>query len=326
MYVRLSYRGRLSGPCCTPVSRQRKDVEMRQGFADRLMDAVERKRSHVIVGFDPSYDLLPPELREEYDGREYHTLEERKAASFEDFLGRMLEALADTVVGVKLQLAYFEALGAVGYQVYEGLVRRAREAGLLVIADAKRGDIGSTAQAYADAHLGLVGADAMTVNPWFGSDGVEPFLVYAREEGKGLFVLVKTSNPSSAELQDVVTLDGSHMYERVAELVQRWGADTHGERGYSAVGAVVGGTHPQQAKRLREMLPDVPFLVPGYGAQGAAPEELKSVFDAQGTGAVVNSARAILYAYRTRSSSWLDAAREEAEAMRAALWEASGRA
>jgi orotidine-5'-phosphate decarboxylase len=299
---------------------------MGQAFSDKLMEAIAAKRSHVVVGFDPAYELLPPEIKQTCAGRRYATVQEERAACYGEFLGRLLEALADTAVGVKLQLAYFEALGAVGYALYERLVRGAQEAGLLVIADAKRGDIGSTAQAYADAHLGVAGADAMTINPWFGSDGVEPFLSYARDEGKGLFILVKTSNPGSAELQDVEAADGRPLYERVAELVRRWGEGTVGVSGYSGVGAVVGGTHPQQAKRLRELLPGVPFLVPGYGAQGAGAKEVAGVFDAEGRGAVVNSARAILYAYRTRPLPWLDAAVEEAEAMRAALWEVAGRA
>ena len=165
----------------------------------------------------------------------------------------------------------------------------------------------------------------MTVNPWFGTDGLEPFFLRARENGKGVFVLVKTSNPSSSELQDLLLQSGETVYQRVADMVGNWGAGTQGERGYRSVGAVVGGTHPEQAAELRRRMPGVPFLVPGYGALGAQAGDLVGVFDAAGTGAVVNSARAILYAYRKREGTWVDAARAEAAAMRAALWEASGR-
>ena len=294
-------------------------------FADRLLQAVDSKRSHVVLGVDPDFSLLPPAVREKHAGLSYSTETEMVIACFREFLLTLLHALESEVVAVKIQAAYFEALGHAGYELYQDLTRVGQQLGYLVIDDVKRGDIGSTAEAYAKAHLDVVGADAVTVNPWFGTDGLEPFFLRARENGKGVFVLVKTSNPSSSELQDLLLQSGETVYQRVADMVGNWGAGTQGERGYRSVGAVVGGTHPEQAAELRRRMPGVPFLVPGYGAQGAQAGDLVGVFDAAGTGAVVNSARAILYAYRKREGTWVDAARAEAAAMRAALWEASGR-
>ena len=294
-------------------------------FADRLLQAVDSKRSHVVLGLDPDFSLLPPAVTDKHAGLSYSTETEMVIACFREFLLTLLHALESEVVAVKIQAAYFEALGCAGYELYQDLTRVGQQLGYLVIADVKRGDIGSTAEAYAKAHLDVVGADAVTVNPWFGTDGLEPFFLRARENGKGVFVLVKTSNPSSSELQDLLLQSGETVYQRVADMVGNWGAGTQGERGYRSVGAVVGGTHPEQAAELRRRMPGVPFLVPGYGAQGAQAGDLVGVFDAAGTGAVVNSARAILYAYRKREGTWVDAARAEAAAMRTALWEVSDR-
>jgi orotidine-5'-phosphate decarboxylase len=295
-------------------------------FGDRLLEAIESKRSHVVVGLDPEYGSLPPELLSAHPRDRYADEAEMKVACYREFLSGLLPALVDEAAAVKIQIAYFEAVGARGYALYEEMVGLAKSLGYIVIADVKRGDIGSTAEAYARAHLDVAGADAVTVNPYFGSDGLEPFFRRCREAGKGAFVLVKTSNPSSAEIQDVVLSSGEPVYVRVADLVDEWGRDTAGARGYRSIGAVVGGTHPEQGARLRMRLPGVPFLVPGYGAQGATAADLAVLFDAGGTGAVVNSARAILYAYgKTPGRHWLDAARDEAAAMKAALWRAAGR-
>jgi orotidine-5'-phosphate decarboxylase len=288
-------------------------------FADRLLEAIERKRSHVVVGLDPDINLLPRELTGDRSGLDAPAV----VALYREFLSRLIYGLTEEAVAVKLQVAYFEALGSIGYALYEEMIDLAKQAGFLVIADVKRGDIGSTAEAYARAHLDVAGADAVTVNPYFGSDGLEPFFKRVREAGKGVFLLVKTSNPSSSEIQDLPLASGMTVYEHVAGLVNAWGADCVGARGYSSVGAVVGGTHPEQGASLRFKMPKVPLLVPGYGAQGAAAQDLAIMFDAKGTGAVVNSSRAILYAYRKRSGDWLDAARAEAAEMRSALWGAA---
>jgi len=294
-------------------------------FADRLLAAIETKRSHVVVGLDPDYSLLPPSLREKHEALDYHDDTQRRVEAYREFLFRLLIDLKAEAVAVKPQLAYYEVLGAPGFGLYQELVETARSLGYLVIADAKRGDIGSTAEAYAAAHLEVVGADAITVNPWFGADGLEPFLRRAREAGKGVFVLVKTSNPGSADLQDQELSTGETVYERVADLLAGWAAGGVGASGYSNVGAVVGATHPVQAAKLRLALPGVPFLVPGYGAQGAGATDVAGAFDRAGTGAIVNSSRAVLYAYRTRPGHWAEAARAEAAAMRVALWKAAGR-
>ena len=295
-------------------------------FADRLFEAVERKRSHVVVGLDPDYDLLPPDVRSSFVPAGFETDEAMKAACFRAFLVPLLERLRDEAVAVKPQAAYFEALGPAGYALYAEIVALAREAGYLVIADVKRGDIGSTAEAYARGHLEVVGADALTANPYLGSDGLEPFFTRARDKGKGVFVLVKTSNPSSADLQDLTLPSGLPLYRHVAELVDGWGRGTEGVRGYRSVGAVVGATHPSQGAELRRLLPGVPFLVPGYGAQGAQAGDVAGMFDERGLGAVVNSARAILYANKKHPGMpWQEAAALEAAEMRAALWRASGR-
>jgi orotidine-5'-phosphate decarboxylase len=297
-----------------------------RNFADRLLEAVESKRSHVVVGLDPDYRLLPPEVREAHRLEDYAGEVQMRAACYREFLMAMLECLREDAVAVKPQMAYFEVLGAQGYQLYEDLVRRAKDMGYLVIADAKRGDIGSTAEAYAQAHLDNAGADAITVNPYLGSDALEPFFRRAREAGKGVFVLVKTSNPSSAEIQDLTLASGELLYQRVAELVNAWGHDTEGVRGYRSVGAVVGGTHPREGADLRIRMAGVPLLIPGYGVQGAQAGELGALFDSHGTGSVVNSARGILYAYGKRPGmSWQEAAQREAQEMRAALWKAAGR-
>jgi orotidine-5'-phosphate decarboxylase len=287
-------------------------------FADRLLGAVEAKSSHVVVGLDPDFTLLPGPVRDLFPGALADPFELTEC--YRVFLTDVLDAVADIAVAVKPQLAYFEALGSPGYGLYEELVSEAQYRGLLVIADAKRGDIGSTADAYARAHLDVAGADAVTVNPWFGTDGVEPFLERARAHGKGIFVLVKTSNPSSSEIQDLALVDGRRVSGRVAELVERWGEDCIGDLGYASVGAVVGATHPEELASLRVAHPETPFLVPGYGAQGAGADHLRGAFDKAGTGAVVNSSRAVLYAYRERGGDWRKAARAEADDMRRALW------
>jgi orotidine-5'-phosphate decarboxylase len=295
-------------------------------FADRLFEAVERKGSHVVVGLDPDYHLLPGQVREMFPRSRYASDEEMMAACFRRFLYELLERLVGEAVAVKPQAAYFEALGAPGYDLYLNVIGRAKELGYLVIADVKRGDIGSTAEAYARAHLEVAGADAVTVNPYLGTDGLEPFFERARSGGKGVFVLVKTSNPSSVDIQDLQLESGLPVYRQVAELVNRWGEGTEGARGYRAVGAVVGATHPREGAELREVLRGVPLLVPGYGAQGATADDLGAFFDSSGLGAVVNSARAILYAYRKHGDvSWQEASEREAREMKAALWGAAGR-
>lgn len=290
---------------------------MAEHFADRLCQAVQRKNSRLCVGLDPRPDLLPPDLR---GGPS------EPARRFETFCHSICVATEPFAVAIKPQSAYFEALGAEGVSCLERVMCFARELGLLVVLDAKRNDIGSTAEAYAEAYVGLRGAaaagdclpaaDAITVNAYLGYDGVEPFVNRAHEHGTGLFVLVKTSNPGSGQLQDLRLESGLTVYQHMADLVAQWGQDLVGASGYSSVGAVVGATYPEQLRELRARVPQVPFLVPGFGHQGATAADVAAAFDAEGCGAIVNSARAIIYAYRKREGSYIEAAAEAAQEAR----------
>jgi orotidine-5'-phosphate decarboxylase len=243
-----------------------------------------------------------------------------------EFDRRIVDRVAPHVPAVKPQLAFFEQLGAPGIAAYEDLVSHARNRGLLVVADAKRGDIGPTAEAYGHAFFGghpLLGgagppiADALTVNPFFGSDGVQPFLEAADRSGSGLFLLVRTSNPSSAELQGELGAPGS-LSEAVARSVDAWGRFRIGAEGFSSVGAVVGATHAAALRRFRELMPRALLLLPGYGAQGGTADDVVGAFDDRGDGAIVVAARSVLFAYRkpdgTERGDWEKAVEEAARA------------
>ncbi len=293
-------------------------------FADRLAEIVERKRSQLVVGLDPRPELLPLELR----GATHF---ERAAAAdaCERFCRGIIDAVAPHVVGVKPQLAFFEALGADGIRAFEHLCEYARAAELLVIVDGKRGDIGSTARAYAAAyvegreHLPPI-ADALTVNPYLGRDSIEPFLAACRRSGSGLFCLVKTSNAGSTDIQDVVLADGRPLWHHVAELVEHWGEELVGERGLSSVGAVVGATYPRAIGEARRLLPRAIFLLPGVGAQGASSADIARAFTSGPASALAPVSRAILYAYRNGSEEWRTAAAQAAAHLRREVWSASG--
>jgi orotidine-5'-phosphate decarboxylase len=295
------------------------------------MEAIDRKGCAITVGIDPRLDLMPPGLVRTSFTR---LGEPHRAASqaIRDFNLQLLDAIAPHVPAVKVQVAFYEAFGPAGMEIFAETLMEARQRGLLVIADVKRGDVELTAQAYASAYLAssLPGvtlspgfeADAITVNPYVGGDGVLPFVHAAKSHGKGLFILVKTSNPTSGDVQNLL-VDGLPLYERVASLVQQWGQGTAGKRGYQALGAVVGATYPAEAARLRRLMPHTYFLVPGYGAQGAGAADVQACFNADGYGAIVNSSRAILYAYRQEAYR---AFGEEhfAEAARAAVFAMKG--
>ncbi len=246
----------------------------------------------------------------------------------ESFCFNICLATEPYAAAVKPQAAYFEALGAEGVACLERVMCFARELGFVVILDAKRNDIGSTAQAYADAYLKarpegqgpcLRAADAITISAYLGYDGVEPFVNKAYEYGTGLFILVKTSNPGSGQLQDLKLESGLTVYQHMADLVAQWGQDLIGASGYSSLGAVVGATYPEQLRELRARVPQTPFLVPGFGHQGATAADVAASFDAEGFGAIVNSARGIIYAYRKREGSFTEAAAEAAQEARDAL-------
>lgn len=272
---------------------------------DALIEKILQKDNPTVAGLDPRPAHLPPELKDLPPDEAYLKFN----------LG-LIGALADVVPAIKPQAACYEALGSAGIAVLEKTIAAAHEAGLYVISDAKRGDIGSTAEAYAEAWLGdgPLGSDAVTVNPYLGSDGILPFL----DTGRDIFALVKTSNPSSAELQDL-DCGGEPLYMRAARLLEKLGADSLGGFGYSRIGAVVGATHPAELAKLRALFPKTFFLVPGYGAQGGGAADVSGAFDGRGLGAVINSSRGIIAAWKKTGGDWRDAARAEALSMRDAL-------
>jgi orotidine-5'-phosphate decarboxylase len=293
-------------------------------FSDRVAAAVERKRSQLVVGLDPRVDLLPVELRGEAGrGRA------AAAGAVERFCKGIVDAVAPHAVAVKPQVAFFEALGGDGWHALDVVSRYASEAGLLVIADAKRGDIGSTARAYAAAFLEPRGgdpplADALTVNPYLGTDSIDPFLAACRRHGAGIFCLVRTSNAGARDLQDAVLSDGMPVWRQVAGLVEEWGADLVGERGMSSVGAVVGATVPRLIGDARRAMPQQIILLPGVGAQGASPADVARAFTSGPASALVNASRSVIFAYRATEDDWRAAAGAEAARLSAEIWAAAG--
>ncbi len=289
-------------------------------FSDRLAEAVRSKASALVVGLDPQLDQLPLELLQAARAR-HADVREQAAAAIRAFDAAVIEAVAPYAVAVKPQSAFYERWGAPGIVAWEHAVETARAAGLLVIGDVKRGDIGSTAAAYAEGHLASPGrpaarVDAVTLNPLLGTDSVAPFLEVMAAQGAGCFVLVRTSNPSASELQDL-PVQGRPLHEHVAALVARWGQGHLGACGYSSVGAVVGATAPAELRRLRELLPRAWFLVPGVGAQGATAADVAPAFDGRGLGALVNSSRGILYAYGDPAApDWRARVRSAARSLR----------
>ena len=293
-------------------------------FSDRVAEAVERKRTQLVVGLDPRVDLLPVELRgEALGGRP------AAAAAVERFCRGIAEAVAPYVVAVKPQVAFFEALGADGAAALESVCAHAREIGLLVIADGKRGDIGSTARAYATAFLEPRGlhpplADALTVSPFLGRDSIDPFLAACRRHGAGIFLLVHTSNAGAGDIQEATLSDGRPLWHLIADLVAEWGADVVGERGLSSVGAVVGATYPRAVGEARRAMPQAIILLPGVGAQGATPADVARAFTSGPASALVTVSRSVMYAYRDGEDDWRAAAGAEAAHVASAVWAASG--
>ncbi len=288
---------------------------MPEMFADRLSKAVKDKDTRAIAGIDPRPDLLPARLASRYKPGS-----EGKAMAA--FAKGIVDAVEPYVCAVKPQNAFFEALGVEGIKAYRETVQYARKKGLLVIGDVKRGDIGTTAAAYAQAHLtpgADFEADAITVNAYLGHDGIVPFLDTCAAHGKGLFVLLRTSNPSAKQLQDIGG-EGSTVWERLAAMVSEWGKGLIGRCGYSSIGAVAGATYPEEAIRLRELAPEMVLLMPGYGAQGGKAADVARCLDNDGLGAIVASSRGIMYAFRDKDGNetdpWTDAVAAAARAMR----------
>ncbi len=313
---------------------------MEARMIDRLIEAIEKKGAPIVVGLDPMLRFVPEKIVKGAFSEYGQTLQGAAEAVWR-FNRGIVDAVCDLVAAAKPQIAMYEQFGVPGLEAFRKTVDYCHQKGLLVIGDVKRGDIGSTAQAYADAHLGSVdvgdarvtpfGEDFATVNPYLGSDGVEPFLRVCREKDKGIFILVKTSNPGSGEFQDRVS-DGRPLYEWVGEKVAEWGAScmpaAGGGRGYSEVGAVVGATYPEVGERMRKVMPRAYLLVPGYGAQGASGKDLAPFFNPDGLGAIVNSSRGIIAAWqqgkygRFGGDHFADAARQAVLDMKKDLKEA----
>ncbi len=294
------------------------------------MEAVKRTGAPIVVGLDPQLGFIPESVREE-SFREYGETLEGAADAIECFNRKIVDAVADLVPAVKPQIAMYEQFGIPGLTAFRNTIDYCHKKGLLVIGDVKRGDIGSTSAAYARAHLGEVeigskrycpfDEDFATVNPYLGSDGVRPFMDVCRDNNRGIFVLVKTSNPSSGEFQDRVS-DGRPLYEWVGEQVAAWADELMDPSGWSEVGAVVGATYPEMGKILRKVMPKSFILVPGYGAQGGKGSDLIHFFDRDGLGAVVNSSRGVIAAWKSEAyasygeSGFADAARAAVLAMK----------
>lgn len=256
---------------------------------DRLIDQIMLKKNPCVVGIDPDEDKIP---------RCYREAAAAPAEAVLSWAIDVIDAVKDIVPAVKPQMAFFEVYGPAGLRVHQQVVQHAQRHGLMVIDDSKRGDIGSTARAYARAHLsqnGPVNADFLTVSPFLGTDSMQPFVDTASREGKGLFVLVKTSNPSSAEVSEAVTAQGRTVREYLAAWVHEHAQDCMGKHGYSGIGAVVGATFPEEARALRRMMPRSFFLVPGYGTQGGTAQAAAACFNDDGLGAVVSASRSVLY-------------------------------
>ncbi len=307
-------------------------------FADRLITRARSVGSAVCVGIDPRWAMLPEELCSR--AREAEGDPARAVAwAYAELAQAVIEAVAPYTVAVKPQAAFFEAAGPAGFDALARTLKLASDAGLVTIADAKRGDIGSTSEAYAQGFFGgldvegetLKGldADSLTINPYLGTDGVRPFLDACDARGRGVFVLVRTSNPSASEIQDLVVRGDNdkpdaRVFERVAGLVSGWGEGRVGEEGWSSVGAVAGATTPEALSEVRGLLPKSILLVPGYGAQGGGAEDVVGAFDAKGEGAVVNASRSIVFAKRDAATlaELASAAGEAAKMMRDAIGEA----
>lgn len=298
---------------------------------DTLIEKIVQTQNPTVAGLDPSLEKLPAHLLREAEAAHGPGVEGAAAAVLA-FNKGILDALCDIVPAVKPQCAYYELLGWQGMRALSETIAYAKEKGLFVITDGKRGDIGTTMEAYAAAHLGKArfgdeafepfGADALTVNGYLGTDGIAPLVAICRETQKGFFVLVKTSNPSAGELQEQTLEGGAAVFETMGDFCERWGERLPGKYGYSGAGAVVGATWPRQLAELRARLPHTFFLVPGYGAQGGGAKDVAGGFDQNGLGAVVNASRSLLYAYRKEGSDGRDfaaAARREAIRMRDAL-------
>lgn len=273
---------------------------------DRLIEKIEETQAPIVVGLDPRLNFIPNHIKDKaYEV--YGKTAKAVGEAFYRFNKEIIDNVYDLVPAVKPQIAMYEQYGPEGLEAYIKTIDYAKEKGLIVIGDIKRSDIASTAEAYSNGHIGKIeiegnnhtifNQDAITLNPYLGVDSINPYIGNCKVYDKGLFILVKTSNPNSGEFQDL-DIGGEKLYERVGRSVNKWGEEVIGKRGYSLVGAVVGATHPEEAKVIRKLMPKSYFLVPGYGAQGATAEDLKGYFNEDGLGAIINSSRGIIAAYK----------------------------
>lgn len=302
---------------------------------NKLVEKIEQMNAPIVAGLDPMLNYIPKHLLKATFQEKGENIEGIAEAVWQYNKG-IIDAIYDIVPAVKPQIAMYEQFGIEGLKVFQKTVNYSKEKGLVVIGDIKRGDIGSTSAAYATGHLGKVTVggkdyrgfdeDFVTVNPYLGSDGVNPFIKVCKEENKGLFILVKTSNPSSGEFQDQL-VDGKPLYELVGRKVAEWG-ELHMGSSYSYIGAVVGATYPEMGKILRKLMPKTYILVPGYGAQGGKAEDLVHFFNKDGLGAIVNSSRGIIAAYQQKAyekfgeEAYADASRQAVIDMREDLKQA----
>lgn len=299
---------------------------------DRLIGQIKQKNNPTVMGLDPRIEMVPEHIKKDAFGK-YGTNLKGMSQAVLEFNKKLIDATYDIVPAVKPQIAFYEILGVEGINAFKETCEYAKSKGMIVIADIKRGDIGSTAEAYSSAYLGridvngelqkVIDVDFVTANPYLGSDSVQPFLEDCKKYDKGMFLLVKTSNKSSGDIQDVRIDSGKFLYEHVASLVEKWGEELTGEYGYSSIGVVVGATYPEQMVTLRKILKKSYILVPGYGAQGGSAQDAAKAFNADGLGAIVNASRSIMAAYK--SEKWKaeysaerfdEAARAEAIRMR----------
>lgn len=276
---------------------------------DVLIDNIKYTNNPTVIGLDPRYEMLPKCIIEKYP----QTLE-GVSQSIIEFNKCLIDATYDIIPAIKPQIAFYEMYGLPGMNAFKQTCEYAKQKGMIVIADIKRGDIGSTAKGYSNAYLGktkignieesVYDIDFVTINPYMGTDCVKPFLEDCKKYNKGLFILVKTSNPSSGDLQDLKLENGKEVYMQVADLVEKWGTDLIGSYGYSSISAVVGATYPEQLRQIRASAPHTFFLIPGYGAQGGNAKDISLGFDKKGLGGIVNASRSLMYAYK--SDIWIN--------------------
>jgi orotidine-5'-phosphate decarboxylase len=271
---------------------------MPRHFADRLAAAVRQKRTPTLVGLDPRFESLPELIRKNVDEKNLAA----KATAYRQFCFDVIDAVAPLVPAVKPQVAFFEELGPPGLAALADVIEHARKQSLLIVVDAKRNDIGSTATAYASAYFGAQApwpADALTISPYLGDDSLDPFVGASQTSGSGLFVLVKTSNPGGKQFQDLIC-NGKPLYRHVAAHVEQLAARETGSSGYGNVGAVVGATYPEQLAELRSAMPHAWLLIPGYGSQGGTAKDIAAALDSSGLGAIVNNSRGIIFAHERK--------------------------